>query len=202
MIHLYFREVIARADAVIDIHTGAKWSYHRYAGVYKVGDVARSQELALSLGLPQVLLGQMKDRSMAYRAAKKGKAVVTAWIGGGPGLRDYREQDLERCRQAVLNGMKSLGMLEGEMEGEPSELIKRHTTIKLTGERGLTFMDKSKRGQHVEAGEEIGYVRHPFTGKVLSRITAPKSGVMLFAGASWPIIPEGETLAILGDRMA
>jgi predicted deacylase len=63
-------------------------------------------------------------------------------------------------------------------------------------------MDKSKRGQHVEAGEEIGYVRHPFTGKVLSRITAPKSGVMLFAGASWPIIPEGETLAILGDRMA
>ena len=33
MIHAYYQEVLAKADALIDIHTGAQWSYHRYAGV-------------------------------------------------------------------------------------------------------------------------------------------------------------------------
>ena len=201
MIHTYYERVISKADAIIDIHTGSKWSYHRYAGVYQVGDEDRSRDLALSLGLTHVLLGQSEDRSMAFEAAKDGKAVVTAWIGGGPGLRDFREQDLERSRLAVLNAMKHLGMLAGEPEGEKPDLIQQHTEIGLSGERGLTFMDKSKRGHSVKAGEELGYVRHPFTGEVLSRITAPKEGVVLFGGASWPIVPEGVMLAILGDRV-
>jgi predicted deacylase len=201
MIHTYYEQVISKADAVVDIHTGSKWSYHRYAGVYRAGDVEKSCDLALALGLPQVLLGQTEDQSMAFEAAKDGKAVATAWIGGGPGLRDFREQDLERSRQAVLNAMKHLGMLAGEREGDASELIEQHTVINLSGERGLTFMDKSKRGQLVQAGEELGHVRHPFTGEVLSRITAPKAGVMIYGGASWPIVPEGVTLAILGDRV-
>jgi predicted deacylase len=201
MIHTYYEQVISKADAMVDIHTGSKWSYHRYAGVFGVGDVEKSRDLALSLGLPHVLLGQTEDQSMAFEAAKDGKAVATAWIGGGPGLRDFREEDMERSRQAVLNTMKHLGMLEGEPEGEGAELIQQHTVINLTGERGLTFMDKSKRGQTVEVGEELGYVRHPFTGEVLSRITAPKAGVVIYGGASWPVVPEGVTLAILGDRV-
>jgi predicted deacylase len=201
MIHTYYEQVISKADAMVDIHTGSKWSYHRYAGVYRVGDVDESCDLALALGLPHVLLGQSEDQSMACEAAKDGKAVATAWIGGGPGLRDFREQDLERSRRAVLNAMKHLGMIAGEREGEASELIEQHTVINLSGERGLTFMDKNKRGQLVQAGEELGYVRHPFTGEVLSRITAPRAGVMIYGGASWPIVPEGVTLAILGDRV-
>ena len=201
MIHAYYEQVISKADAIVDIHTGSKWSYHRYAGVFQVGDVEESGALASSLGLPHVLLGQTEDQSMALEAAKDGKAVATAWIGGGPGLRDFREQDLERSRLAVLNAMKHLGMLEGEPEGEESELIKQHTVINLSGERGLTFMDKNKRGQSVQVGDELGYVRHPFTGEVLSRIIAPREGVVLFGGASWPIVPEGVTLAILGDRV-
>ena len=201
MIHAYYEQVISKADAIVDIHTGSKWSYHRYAGVFQVGDVEKSGALASSLGLPHVLLGQTEDQSMALEAAKDGKAVATAWIGGGPGLRDFREQDLERSRLAVLNAMKHLGMLEGEPEGEESELIKQHTVINLSGERGLTFMDKNKRGQSVQVGDELGYVRHPFTGEVLSRIIAPREGVVLFGGASWPIVPEGVTLAILGDRV-
>jgi predicted deacylase len=199
LIHTYYKEVISKADAMIDIRTGSKWSYHRYAGVYPVGAVTKSRDLALSLGLPHVLVGQTEDQTMACEAAKDGKAVVTAWIGGGPGLRDFREEDLERSRLAVLNAMKHLGMLEGEPEGEKSELIQQHTVINLSGERGLTFMDKKKRGQSVKAGEELGYVRHPFTGEMLSRITAPRDGVVLFGGASWPVVPEGVMLAILGD---
>lgn len=201
MIHTYYEEVISQADAVVDIHTGALWGYFRYAGVYDVGAVEASQDLAVALGLPQALVGQPEDQSMAFEAAKDGKAVVSTWIGGGPGLRDFREQDMARVRNAVLNALRHLGMLEGAVEFEAGavSVIKAHTVLKITGERGLTFIDKEKRGTEVAAGEKIGYVKHPFTGDVIQEITAPQAGVMLHAGASWPLLPEEATLAILGD---
>jgi hypothetical protein len=201
LIHAYYSAVIAQADALLDIRTGSQWSYHRYAGVYKVGNVENSQALALASGLPQVMLGQPEDRSMAYEAAKDGKAVVVAHIGGGPGLRDFREEDLGRMENAVLNAMRHLKMISGAIAHESAsvQVIEAHTFIMPNGERGLTFMDTGKRGAHVSAGEEIGYVRHPFTGEVVERITTPRSGVMVFAGASWPVVPEDHLLAILGD---
>ena len=201
MIDKYYSEVISKADALLDIHTGSQWSYHRYAGVYNTGEVDKSRKMAVDAGLPQVLLSQPADTSMAYEAAKDGIAVVSAWIGGGPGLRDYREEDMNRISNAVMNSMKSLGMLSGDLEFESSktDVIDAHTVLKPSGERGFVFMDTDKRGSTVAAGDIIGHVRHPFEGTTIEEIKAPKAGVVLFAGASWPVLPEGTTLAILGD---
>ena len=201
MIHRYFEEVITPADAMLDIHTGALWGYFRYAGVYETGAVETSRALAVAVGLPQVLVGQPEDRSMAFEAARAGKAVVSAWIGGGPGLRDFRQEDMDRVQNAVLNSLKHLGMLAGTPKPEVDRVavIKGHSVLKNEGQRGLTFMDKEKRGRQIEAGEQLGYVRHPFTGDVIEQIRAPRAGVMLHAGAAWPMLQEGATLAILGD---
>ncbi len=201
MIFQYYKAVITKADALVDIRTGSQWGYYRYAGVYKAGKTAKSKALACALGLPQVLLGQPADQSMAFEAAKDGKAVVSAYIGGGPGLRDYRDEDLARVRNAVLNAMRHLGMLKGaiEYEAKTVSVIEAHTILKQIGERGFTFMDAEKRGTRIKAGEQIGYVRHPFTGEVIEKITAPRAGVMVHAGASWPVALESEVLAILGN---
>ena len=48
-------------------------------------------------------------------AAKNGKAVVSAWIGGGLGLRDYRDADMLPVRNAVVNALRHLGMLGGAL---------------------------------------------------------------------------------------
>lgn len=201
MLHQYYQEVVSKADALLDIRTGAQWSYHGYAGVYKTGEVEASQQLAIALGLDQVLLGQPDDASLAFSAAQDGKQVISAWIGGGPGLRDYREENLTRIENAVLNAMKHLGMLAGQPEHECDKvaIIAAHTVLKPSGERGFVFMDAAKRGQTVHAGEQIGYVRHPFEGHIIEEIKAPKAGIMVHAGASWPVLPEDTTLAILGD---
>lgn len=203
LIHLYYHEVLARADALLDIHTGAQWGYFRYAGVYDVGAVDRGRALAEALGLPHVLLGQPADGSMAYAAAQDGKTVVTAWIGGGPGLRDYREEDMTRIRRAVLNAARHLGMLADDLEDgdDPVTTFKRGVVVGLPDARGLTFMDKRKRGTRVQTGEKIGYVRHPFTGEVVHHITAPQAGVVLHAGVVWPMAPEGALLAIIGESV-
>lgn len=197
----YYEAAIANADALLDIRTGSQWSYHHFVGVNNEGDVAASKALAVALGLPQVVLGQDHQHSMAQEAARDGKAVAVAFIGGGPGLRDYRDQDLGRMRSAVLNAMRHLGMLDGRLESDVASVavIREHTVLKPSGERGFTFMNHSLRGKPVEAGDALGYVRHPFSGETIEQITAPRSGVMVHAGASWPVAPEDEILAIIGD---
>ena len=118
LVHAWYQATIAKADALLDIRTGSQWSYHHFVGVNDEGDVAASKALAIALGLPQVVLGKDEDNSMAQAAARAGKAVAVAFIGGGPGLRDYRDQDLGRMRNAVLNAMRHLGMLDGALESD------------------------------------------------------------------------------------
>ena len=201
MVHQYYQAAIANADALLDIRTGSQWSYHHFAGVYSAGDAESSRALAVALGLPQVVLGLGADESMAYEAACDGKAVVAAHIGGGPGLRDYRDRDLGRMRNAVLNAMRHLGMLDGALESDSDgvTVLQQHSVITPAGARGFTFMDKRLRGQAVSAGDQLGYVRHPFSGAVLEAITAPRDGIVVDGGASWPVVPEDTPLAILGD---
>ena len=201
LVHHYYQEVIAKADALVDIRTGSQWSYHHFVGVNNEGDVDGSKALAIALGLPHVVLGKDEENSMALQAARDGKAVAVAFIGGGPGLRDYRDQDQSRMRNAVLNAMRHLGMLDGAPESDVDKVsvIQEHTVITPTGERGFVFMNKSLRGAQVNAGDKLGYVRHPFSGEVIEEITAPRAGVMVHAGASWPVPLEDTVLAILGD---
>ena len=201
LVAAYYQAAIAKADALLDIRTGSQWSYHQFVGVNGEGDVDSSKALAVALGLPQVVIGRDELNSMAQAAARDGKAVAVAFIGGGPGLRDYRDQDLGRIRNAVLNAMRHLGMLGGSLESDVDRVavIQEHSVITPTGERGFTFMNKRLRGQPVGAGDVIGYVRHPFSGETIEQITAPRAGVMVHAGASWPVPPEDEILAIIGD---
>lgn len=199
MVAAYYEDVLSKADAIIEIRTGAQWDYHHYAGVYDTGDTATSKSLAAALGLPHVLVGQPLDQSMACAAASDGKAVVAAYTGGGPGLRDFRDQDLGYVRSAVFNAFRYLNMLSGAPQSGSVKVVKAHTFLTGSGERGFTFMDSSKRGTQVKAGDQLGYVRHPFTGEVIERITAPRDGFMIDAGVSWPVTLEGHVLAILGD---
>ena len=201
LVHAWYKGAIANADAFIDIRTGSQWSYHHFAGVYSQGAVEESKALAIALGLPHVMLDRSDDGSMANAAADDGIATVTAYIGGGPGLRDYRKQDLGRMRNAVLNAMRHLGMLAGDLESDVDKVavIARHTTITQTGERGFVLMNKQLRGMQVDAGDLLGIVRHPFSGETVQEIRAPRAGIVVQGGASWPVPLEDTVLAILGD---
>ena len=201
LIHAWYEAAIAEADALLDIRTGSQWSYHQFVGVNDEGDVDGSKALAIALGLPHVVLGKDEDHSLAQEAARDGKRVAVAFIGGGPGLRDYRDQDLGRMRNAVLNAMRHLGMLDGALESDVDSVavIREHSVITPTGERGFVFMDKGLRGQQVEAGATLGIVRHPFSGETVEEIRAPRGGMVAHAGVSWPVPLEGTILAIVGD---
>ena len=201
LIHAYYQAAIAQADALLDFRSGALWSYHQFAAVYDGDAAEKSKALAVALGLPQVLLGHEADNSMAEAAAQDGIATAVAYIGGCPGLRDYRALILGRIQGAVLNAMRQLDMLDGALESdcEKVAVLRQHSVIRPRGARGLTFMDKSLRGQAVDAGAALGYVRHAFSGEMLEEIRAPRAGVVVDGGAAWPVPAEDTVLAILGD---
>jgi len=203
MIYHYYDQVVSRADAMLDLHTGALSSYYRYVGVYNTGAVEQSRKLAAALGVPQVLIGQPDDHSMANEAAKDAKTVVSVWIGGGPGLRDYGTQDAAYLQEAVLNALVHLGMLPAASRQPPAtpQILEFGAVVKGLGEPGLIFMNTALRGQRVKVGDSLGFVRHAFTGARLQDILAPRDGVVMHAGSVWPVVRHTEdvTLAILGD---
>jgi predicted deacylase len=92
-------------------------------------------------------------------------------------------------------------MLRAPFEGDTERptVVACHTVIRHAGARGFTLLDKERRGTRVRAGDVLGQVVHAFTGDVLREIRAPREGFMIHAGASWPVVPEGYPLAILGD---
>lgn len=204
LVAAYYDQVVASADALIDVRTGAQWGYFRYAGVYEGGATDASVDMAVALGLPHVLIGEPSVDGIAAQAAQDGKRVVAAWIGGGPGLRDNRVEDTMRVRRAVMNALQHLGMLDGvamPADAASVSVLQAHTVLRPNGPRGFVFVDKHKRGKALAAGETLGIVRHPFTGEVLTELKADRPGVMVHAGASWPVVLEGAVLAILGDEV-
>lgn len=203
LLHAYTTSVLDHADAVVDVRTGAQWGYYRYAGVHEVGSperVAESLELAASMGLPHAAVGEPDQTSLAAAVAARGRRAVTVWLGGGPGLRDHRERDAADLERALDGALRHLGMIDGA-PSEPSPKMRIHTVLRPTEERGLTFMHAELRGTSVAAGAELGVVRHPFEGTVVRRLLAPRAGVLLHAGASWPVVPEGTKLAVLADPL-
>ena len=203
MIYHYYDQVVRRADGLLDLHTGALSSYYRYVGVYNTGSVESSRKLAAALGVPQVLLGQPEDQSLAYEAAIDSKTVASVWVGGGPGLRDYGTQDAAYVQQAVFNALAHLGIMPAASHppAPPPQMLKFGAMVKGLGEPGLVFMNIALRGRCVKAGDALGYIRHAFTGAHLKDIVAPRDGVVVHAGAVWPVVRHTEDviLAILGD---
>jgi uncharacterized protein len=202
LIDAYARTVLDHADALIDVRSGSQWGYYRYAGVHDLGPQERvdaSLALAERLGLPHAALGEPVGATLAGAVAARGVVAVTAWVGGGPGLRDHRELDAERLEGVLTGALRHLGMVGGDPPEPSAERVRIHTVLRPGGARGFTFMDAALRGRRVEAGAELGFVRHPFEGHRLAAVTAPRAGTVLHAGASWPVVPEGTTLAILAD---
>ena len=200
LLDCFYTTAVAAADAVIDIRTGALWGYFRYAGVYESGQVARSAELARALGLPQVLLGQplmARMRARRLRMAKQSCLCGSAEVRGSR-LSAGRHAAGAECGAEWVAAPGDAGRRVGERRRTRDDSSRAHLR-EGDGTRGLTFMDKGKRGRVVGAGDVIGFVKHPFTGDIVHEFRAVRGGVMLDAGASWPIVPEEAVLAILGD---
>jgi predicted deacylase len=206
--YAYFEHVIRPADYFIDIHSGGPDTYFYYTiylsdapGVtFDPNVVETSRQMAFALGLEHIFAKTPWRGTFKEEAMKIGVPSVTIEMAGGPDFFHNGDAQIETCVRAITNVMKYLNMLDGEIVVEASscKLWEAHTEIVAGSEAGF-MLRQARWGDYLNAGDTYAIVYHPYTGRELSRITAPKAGTVLNSGTVWPPISAGRWLAVLGD---
>jgi predicted deacylase len=200
--HQITREVIERADYLIDLHCGdgneslrpySYWDVNAEASV-----VERSKRLALAFGLDHIVMDRDRPRDPATStycsttATTRGKPAITI-ESGGLGATD--NESIARIERGVLSVMRDLKMIDGAPElVEHPQFLDRSEVLRSTA-TGI-FYPLIERGHSVAKGTLLGYVTD-FFGKRLFELRAPFAGDVLYILGT-PPVSKGEPLAMIG----
>lgn len=171
-----WREGVDHCDYVIDFHSNLPGGMEfMCATTCEDGSIQKKTiEMAEAFGFPLVRITRDMwdyDRSLIAHAMDAGKpAILPEPLAQGI----LQEDSIQASVRGVLNVMKCLGMIEGEIEPQ--------TTLKVAGGHHV-FKDLRTRkaglalylvdgGDWVEKGEDLVVIRDPW-GNELDRVTSP-----------------------------
>ena len=216
--HMYLNELVAKSDAVIDIHSGGSeacvW-YTIYVGEHGTPEVQeQSKQMALAFGLKQLM--RRRPSRWAVRSAPKdiaaemGIPAISPEVGGGGAWYTYdaeRENyrftghdQIATCERGIKNVMILMGMLEGTIETESrfAEIYDASDVEIWSGKHAGIILRHFEWGDYFEEGDVFATVYDPFTGEKTAEILAPNSGYVLNTGLCWPTAGQGKWLGNLG----
>lgn len=206
--HRMYQDVIAKGDAYIEIHSSSSEGFVWY-GLYE-SDVegaapeviATSREMALAFGLEQIFGRNPWKETLSEQAIADGIPAIAPETGGGGDFFQNGEQMVSACARGIVNVMKLMGIVPGEIETETNRAIiwDAHTEIFNNSEGGLVLR-RVQRGQRVRKGELFAAKFDPTTGEELAPILSPADGTVLNTGIVWPHCAPGRFVGILGDLM-
>jgi len=201
------REIIERADYLVDLHCGdgneslRPYTYWMPIGDPKVDDASRA--MAVSFGMDRIVVDRArpKDPSASQycsnTAMTRGKPAITI-ESGGMGLA-YDEEAIARIERGVASLMRHLGMLEGKAQAaqpkwlDPAEVLRFPEDLP---EKSGVFFPAVQKGATVAKGALLGHVSDYF-GKKIYELRAPFAGEVLYILGT-PPISAGEPLAFIG----
>jgi len=197
------KEVIERADYVLDIHCGdgneslRPYSYWDIkAGGKEV--VEKSRQLALAFGLDRIVMDGERPSDPANSvycsttATTRGKPAITV-ESGGMGATD--NESVERIERGVMSVMRHLKMIEGQPQTVEHPMFIDRSAVMRSDETGI-FYPLVEKGHTVVKGALMGYVTD-FFGKRIYELRAPFSGEVLYILGT-PPVSKGEPLAMVG----
>lgn len=194
-----FQAVIDPADVLIDLHGGDMVEALVPFSIYSVSgneDVdARSVALGKAFGLPYLVASRPQPGGIggttAHAAAAAGIPSIIAEAGSS-GL--LTEPETQMMVDGIGNALRSLGMLEGEVQPfEPVE-IGEFTWLRSPVE-GMWY-PSVEVGARVLDGQNIGRIGNLY-GDTLVEISAPHEGVILFI-TSAPAMPQDGLIIAVG----
>ncbi|HXH07849.1 MAG TPA: M14 family metallopeptidase [Vicinamibacterales bacterium] len=197
------REVIARADVVIDLHCGDGNEWLRpYTYWIATGDpevARRSRELALAFGLERIVVDRERPTDpqasiyLSNTAVLRGKPALTTETGG---LARVDEASIALVERGVAGVLRHLGMRD---EGPPPVTspvwIERNVVLR-AGATGVLH-PLVEAGGRVETNALVARITD-FHGELLEEIRAPFAGEVLYVVAT-PPITKGEPVAMIGS---
>jgi predicted deacylase len=184
------RELLAVADAVIDLHSGAVNRSNLPQVRVTAGDRA-SMSLAKAFDPPAILVSSTREGSLRHTCFKLEKPVVL-FESGEALLLD--SATLRFGRQGILSVMRKLGMLPARKKGEGTKsptVVCRKSSWERAPSGGL-FTSLVALGKAVTAGDVLGFVGDPF-GKSEVPLVATTSGIVI-GRSNQGLVDEGDAL--------
>lgn len=187
---MFMREIVARADFGIDLHTA---SAHRtnLPQIRTSATDPRTMELAEAFGAPVVLRSSLRDGSLRKAAAEVGVEVLL--YEAGEALR-FDELSIRIGVKGVIGVMRKLGMVAGKgtagVRTKPT--VSRSSYWMRAPEGGILRLFKGV-GDSVEAGDIVGIVSDPF-GEAETEIAVPETGILI-GRSNLPTVNQGDAIA-------
>jgi uncharacterized protein len=195
--HHIFTELIATADALVDLHGGDLVEALEPFTLFDESPVAgRAREMAIAYGLRYVVNPEPSGTAIAGTtsdaAAAAGIPAITP-EAGGCGL--LEEEAIDAHARGLRNVARALGMLPGKPDPpeQPQELVRRF--VWLRAKQAGWWQPDVRPGESVAAGARLGVVCDPF-GDELHVVTAPEAGVPLFVTSSPAVARDGILLGL------
>ena len=193
------REVIAKADLYLDLHSaGVKIEMPTLIG-YDSQD-PRGRQGALAFGAP-ILWGSPYDapgRTVSLAKQRNIPALYAEARGAGR----IDPSDLALYRRGVLNLMRYLGMLEGAPEPQPIEWdLEGGGDIdgSIAGSSRGFLIPRIRLLDRVRRGEELGAIVD-LHGVSLERLMADRDGIVVLIHAFPVVEPREPLFFITGER--
>ncbi|MBM3450206.1 MAG: hypothetical protein FJX78_04375 [Armatimonadetes bacterium] len=193
----YFREVVARANVMVELHAGGQSGYERYILYTADRDPARPTEiernrrkLAIAFGLdtaaffPQGIFGTNASEEAFERA---GVVMIQPEIGGGTGWHEHGLDSVADIERGVRNVMKALDMIDGEPETDgPLCTVYNAGIVLWKPPVDALFIRRQGFGARLAAGDLYATMQDPYTGETLAEIRTPQAGIVIPSGQEWP----------------
>lgn len=195
------REVIERADYVVDMHAGDGNEALRpyvYMPVTGEPELDRATKgLAIAFGIDHIVIdrGRLREPEdslyVDQTALTRGKPAITTETGQ-LGSNDDRWVSL--AEKGAINVMRHLGLLDGEPAGNEGIVWLSDYRVITSPQTGV-FRPAVRDGYAIAEGGLIGVLRDVF-GNELAAIRAPFDGVVNYVVAT-PPVTEGEPVAMV-----
>jgi predicted deacylase len=202
--HAITREVIARADFVVDMHAGdgneslRPYTYWMPLGLdRRVDSLAR--EMALAWGHDHIVVDTSRSRDStasvytSNTAMTRGRPAITTETGY---LGSVPEEMVQRNVTGVFRLLRWLRMWPGESELVRNPVWLARTEVLRSPSTGIWY-PLVERGHTVQRGTVLGYLTDWF-GENRVEIRSPFAGAVLYVVAT-PAMNAGEPVAMVGE---
>lgn len=189
---LFLREIVAKADVGIDLHTGA---LHRsnLPQIRANLDDPKTMAIAKAFGAPVVINSNTRDGSLRACAAKRGMPVLI--YEAGEALR-FDETGIRTGLRGILNVMRDMGMLPAVKAASPIDPVVARSTRWVRANASGIVTGKVKLGSTITKGQVLAAVSDPL-GNEEYKVIAPSDGIVI-GRSNLPLAHEGDALFNLG----
>jgi predicted deacylase len=186
--HLFMREVVAKCEVGIDLHTGAD----RRSNLPQVRadlDDARTHALAEAFAAPVMLHAKIRDGSLRHAARERGACVLL--YEGGENLR-FDDYAIDAGVVGVRRVLAALDMIDPLVEPDLRPSVECRTSGWVRARRtGILDLD-AHLGQRVTDGERLGALVDSF-GRTLRLVHANRDGIVI-GRTEAPLVNSGDAI--------